>query len=137
MTPTEKNNLDFTAIGQRIRDARTRKGLRITDAIELTGMSSGVISALEIGNRNPGLNSLVTFSKAYDVSLDELVFGRSPSASTLSTSPVSQRAKTDKTERHQNKSFTHKEKPDRMITRSGRGTGQTNNARSLANAIGA
>ena len=50
-------------------------------------MSSGVISALEIGNRNPGLNSLVTFSKAYDVSLDELVFGRSPSASTLSTSP--------------------------------------------------
>lgn len=51
--------------------------------------------------------------------------------------PVSQRAKTDKTERHQNKSFIHKEKPDRMITRSGRGTGQTNNARSLANAIGA
>lgn len=87
MTPTEKNNLDFTAIGKRIRDARKRKGLRITDAIELTGMSSGVISALEIGNRNPGLNSLVTFSKAYDVSLDELVFGRSPSASTLSTSP--------------------------------------------------
>ena len=33
---------------------------------------------------------------------------------------VSQRAKTDKTARHQNKSFTHKEKPDRMITRSGR-----------------
>ena len=50
---------------------------------------------------------------------------------------LSQRAKTDKTARHQNKSFTHKEKPDRMITRSGRGTGQTNNARSLANAIGA
>lgn len=33
---------------------------------------------------------------------------------------LSQRAKTDKTERHQNKSFIHKEKPDRMITRSGR-----------------
>lgn len=82
MTPTEKNNLDFTAIGKRIRDARKRKGLRITDAIELTGMSSGVISALEIGNRNPGLNSLVTFSKAYEVSLDWIVFGETPSVST-------------------------------------------------------
>jgi len=28
---------------------------------------------------------------------------------------MSQRAKTDKTARHQHKSFTHKEKPDRMI----------------------
>ena len=89
MTPTEKNNLDFTAIGKRIRDARTKKGLKITDAIELTGMSSGVISALEIGNRNPGLNSLVTFSRAYDCSLDWIVFGIEPSAdSQVSTSDL-------------------------------------------------
>lgn len=91
MTPTEKNKsenvIDFTAIGQRLRAARTKKGLRITDAIELTGMSSGVISALEIGNRNPGLNSLVTFAKAYDCSLDWIVFGIEPSAdSQVSTS---------------------------------------------------
>lgn len=79
------NDIDFNGIRKRLRTIRKNRGLNVTAAAKLTGMTSGVVSALELNDsRRPGLQSLVTFAKAYNCSLDWIVFGED-APSTLSS----------------------------------------------------
>ena len=77
-------NIDYAAIGQRLRKIRKGKGLSVKEAAGLTGMVGGVVSAIELNRRNPGVGTLVDFARVYGVGLDEIVFGKSIP---LSTSP--------------------------------------------------
>lgn len=79
-----REDIDYVAIGQNLRNIRQIKRLSVKEAAELTGIKPGVISALELNRRNIGLHSLMIFARAYGVSLDWIVFG-----SPVSTSPVS------------------------------------------------
>lgn len=81
--------IDFVAIGHRLRKIRKARGLAVKDAAELTGINSGIISAIELNKRNPGLHSLVVFARAYEVTVDEIIFSPTSPASSSSASPAS------------------------------------------------
>ena len=82
-----RSDIDYAAIGQRLRIARQRCGLSVLEASKKTDISPGAISALELNRKNVGLVTLFAFCRAYGVGLDEIVFGIEPSAdSQVSTS---------------------------------------------------
>ncbi len=62
-------------LGNRLKEARTKKKLTQFQLYEKTGISTTQISAYENGNKNIGLNSLTRIALALGVSCDELLFG--------------------------------------------------------------
>ena len=82
-----RSDIDYAAIGQRLRIARQRCGLSVLEASKKTDISPGAISALELNRKNVGLVTLFAFCRAYVVGLDEIVFGEPrPAVSSVSTS---------------------------------------------------
>jgi len=59
--------------GQTLKDLRKEKGLGQVELAKILNMSKGIISLWENGLREPGMNSLISLSKFFNVSIDYLV----------------------------------------------------------------
>ncbi|MDK2799322.1 MAG: hypothetical protein PWQ70_941 [Clostridiales bacterium] len=67
---------DFlNSIGERIRFARKKKNLTLTDIKHLTGLSTGNLSELENDKFMPSANALIALRKTLDVSIDWILTG--------------------------------------------------------------
>src|SRR5690625_4293994 len=60
-------------VGARMKELRTRRGLRLADVSESTGVSISILSRLESRLRNPSLDVLLKIARVFHVPLDELV----------------------------------------------------------------
>ncbi len=68
-----KLDIDYKAIGLRIKTARARKGLTQGNIAQLTGLSTPHISNIETGNTKLGLPTIIHLANVLDVSVDELL----------------------------------------------------------------
>lgn len=68
-----KLDIDYKAIGLRIKAARARKGLTQGHIAQLTGLSTPHISNIETGNTKLGLPTIIHLANVLDVSVDELL----------------------------------------------------------------
>lgn len=68
-----KLDIDYKAIGLRIKAARARKGLTQGHIVQLTGLSTPHISNIETGNTKLGLPTIIHLANVLDVSVDELL----------------------------------------------------------------
>jgi transcriptional regulator with XRE-family HTH domain len=69
----------FEAIGKRLKKIRREESITQAKLAELTNMSDCHISRIETGAKNMGLQAAASISKALDITLDYLVFGKAPS----------------------------------------------------------
>lgn len=65
--------LDYDAIGRRIREARKEMSLSQEALGEMVGLSTSHICHIEEGNTKPSLNSLVLIANALHVTMDRLL----------------------------------------------------------------
>lgn len=65
---------EYGEIGDRLRAARTARGLSLRSLAERLGVSPSLISQVERGLARPSVNTLYAMSRELDVSLDELLF---------------------------------------------------------------
>lgn len=68
-----KMDIDYKAIGVRIKAARTRKGVTQGNIARITGLSTPHISNIETGNTKLGLPTIIHLANVLDVSVDELL----------------------------------------------------------------
>ena len=68
-----KLDIDYKAIGLRIKAARARKGYTQGNIAKLTGLSTPHISNIETGNTKLGLPTIIHLANVLDVSVDELL----------------------------------------------------------------
>lgn len=68
-----KSDIDYKAIGLRIKKARTEKGMTQGCIAKLTGLSTPHISNIETGNTKLGLPTIINMANVLDVSVDELL----------------------------------------------------------------
>ena len=71
-----EQELDYIAIGDRIRKYRELSRMTQEQLSESCSLSTGYIGHLERGTRSPSLETLVKISQIRRVSLDDLVFGK-------------------------------------------------------------
>ena len=71
-----EQELDYIAIGDRIRKYRKLSRMTQEQLSESCSLSTGYIGHLERGTRSPSLETLVKISQILRVSLDDLVFGK-------------------------------------------------------------
>ena len=71
-----EQELDYIAIGDRIRKYRELSRMTQEQLTESCSLSTGYIGHLERGTRSPSLETLVKISQILRVSLDDLVFGK-------------------------------------------------------------
>ena len=71
-----EQELDYIAIGDRIRKYRELSRMTQEQLSESCSLSTGYIGHLERGTRSPSLEPLVKISQILRVSLDDLVFGK-------------------------------------------------------------
>ena len=60
-------------VGSRLRGVRAQRGLTLTEASRLAGLSKSTLSRLETGQRKPSLELLLPLAQVYRVPLDDLV----------------------------------------------------------------
>ena len=60
-------------MGARLRRVREQRGLTLTEAATLAGISKSTLSRLETGQRRPSLELLLPLAQTYRVPLDDLV----------------------------------------------------------------
>lgn len=70
---TMKFEIDYKAIGARIKVARVRKGITQGAIAKLAGLSTPHISNIETGNTKLGLPTIIHLANVLDVSVDELL----------------------------------------------------------------
>lgn len=70
-----ENQLDYTALGERIRKARKANSVTQEQLGEICSLSAAHIGHIERGTRIPSLETLFKISTALHISLDALVFG--------------------------------------------------------------
>ena len=67
-------NIDYTALGKRIKEKRIEKGLTQEQLGELCELSAAHIGHIERGTRILSVDVLFRISQALDTSIDRLVF---------------------------------------------------------------
>ena len=72
------SNLDFTAIGRRVRTFRKLRGYTQDKLAEMANISVVYVRNIENGNAKPSLPVFVRVAYALHVSLDEIVYGTPP-----------------------------------------------------------
>jgi transcriptional regulator with XRE-family HTH domain len=60
-------------VGPRLKRARAKRGITLTELAAATGITKSTLSRLEAGQRKPSLELLLPIAKAHQVPLDELV----------------------------------------------------------------
>lgn len=68
------NNIDYIALGERIRSARKKKNITQEKLGEICSLSAAHIGHIERGTRIPSLETLYKISLELKVSLDFLLF---------------------------------------------------------------
>ena len=70
-------NVDMILIGNRIREARERKGLTQMKLAELVDLSAIAVFNIESGKSSPNLKNIIQIAKLLEVSIDALVADKS------------------------------------------------------------
>lgn len=65
--------LDYKAIGRRVKIARIKKGMSENKLSEITEMSNSHISNIENGHTKASLPALITVANALSVSIDDIL----------------------------------------------------------------
>jgi XRE family transcriptional regulator, regulator of sulfur utilization len=60
------------ALGDAIRQLRTKRGISQEDLAHLAGVTTGTLSVIERGRSNPAWGTVKAIAKALDVSMPEL-----------------------------------------------------------------
>jgi transcriptional regulator with XRE-family HTH domain len=60
------------ALGEAIRQLRTKRGISQEDLAHLAGVTTGTLSVIERGRSNPAWGTVKSIAKALDVSMPEL-----------------------------------------------------------------
>ena len=76
----EGAGFDVAAFGERISSIRRYKRLKLTDLAAACGLSASAWSAIERGQRLPGIEKLPLLSRFLGVSVEWLVLGGEPPA---------------------------------------------------------
>ncbi|SHE69042.1 DNA-binding transcriptional regulator, XRE-family HTH domain [Caldanaerobius fijiensis DSM 17918] len=74
----KKEQIDNKIIGQRIRREREKLELTREELAEIVGLSDYYIGQLERGERQMSLSVMVKIANCLHVSLDYLIFGKTP-----------------------------------------------------------
>ena len=69
----ERIAIALDLVASRLRRVRQQRGLTLTEAAALAGMSKSTLSRLETGHRRPSLELLLPLAGTYRVPLDDLV----------------------------------------------------------------
>src|SRR5439155_25119207 len=87
MAPSEPGGRpDYPQMGERLRAARTARGLSLRELAGRLAVSPSLISQIETGRSNPSVSTLYAIVDELDVSLDELLFNdRRPAEPVLAT----------------------------------------------------
>lgn len=70
--------IDYTALGARIRNARKSKRITQEQLGEVCSLSAAHIGHIERGTRIPSLETIFRIAEALDISIDSLVFDSVP-----------------------------------------------------------
>jgi transcriptional regulator with XRE-family HTH domain len=96
---------EYREIGDRLRAARTARGLSLRALADDLGVSASLISQVERGLAKPSVNTLYAWARELDVSLDALLFidearrARPTAAAGSSTQPLGPRPPRDPVQR--------------------------------------
>ena len=63
----------LTAIGHRIRKARTERGMTLQAIADVSGLSPSMLSLVERGRASPSIGSLIVFANALGIAMSDLV----------------------------------------------------------------
>ena len=81
---------EYAEIGDRLRTARTARGLSLRTLAEQLGVSPSLISQVERGLAKPSVNTPYAMARVLDISLDELLFVDARPQSGSTTIPLDQ-----------------------------------------------
>ncbi|MDL2274158.1 helix-turn-helix domain-containing protein [Oscillospiraceae bacterium OttesenSCG-928-G22] len=70
----ERQSIDYTKVGNRIKETRQNKGITREKLSEIIGISTMYLGQLERGERRGGINNFIEIANALDLSLDYLFF---------------------------------------------------------------
>ena len=73
-SPEPGGRPDYPQMGERLRAARTARGLSLRELAGRLAVSPSLISQIETGRSNPSVSTLYAIADELDVSLDELLF---------------------------------------------------------------
>ena len=73
-----EQNINYIAIGKRIRQYRLLKHLTQENISNATDLAASYISNIENGSTKVGLMSLIRIARALDVSMDQLLYDNMP-----------------------------------------------------------
>jgi transcriptional regulator with XRE-family HTH domain len=79
---------EFATMGDRLRRARTSRGLSLRSVAKRLGVSPSLISQVETGRAKPSVSTLYALANELGVSLDELLFVDAPPAPPSAVIPV-------------------------------------------------
>lgn len=68
------DDIDYKAIGQRVREARIKKRLTQEELSEKAGISTSYASAIETGASKVALPTLIQIARVLDTTLDSLLY---------------------------------------------------------------
>lgn len=86
MSNSEKGrNIPELNFGSKVRRQMDEKGFDYNDLVGITGASRATVSDLVNNNRDPKLSYVVRLAAAFDMSLDQLVFGVGEGDETITT----------------------------------------------------
>ena len=68
-----KKDINFTAIGEKVKNRRVSLGLSQEQLAELCGITASYIGHIERGSRKLSLNTAISLSEALNISLDYLL----------------------------------------------------------------
>ena len=67
---------DYRAMGRRVRECRTERGMTQEMLAEKAGISTSFIGHIERGEKQASVDTVVTLSQCLNISLDYLLMGR-------------------------------------------------------------
>ena len=72
------NDIDYQAVGRRVREARLRKQMTQEDLANSIGISTSYASAIETGASKVALPTLIQLAKLLDTTVDTLLYDVTP-----------------------------------------------------------
>ena len=89
------NEIDYKAIGHRIREVRKKRGLTQEQASELCDITLSFYGNIERGDKKMSLETLAKISKGLSISADQLLFGKDEDGETEALQIIAQIRKRD------------------------------------------
>ena len=70
------NNLDYLAMGERVRKCRRARGMKQEELADQVGVSCSFIGHIERGEKKASAETIVSLCRALDISADYLLQGK-------------------------------------------------------------